>query len=255
MAKVGNFESRDQGMMALGILQGAGIAGELAERPKRTFELNDERFGGLSIEVADSDEEAAARVLNPHFDMGEAVRSASRETPVSGRSGSVPIWAWLVVGVTIVILIANQGPRFQRTTGLFLDRHGIDRNGDGRVDEEYAYDSANYLVSVKQDNNFDGKWDVDVSYDRSGQPISSWSDTDFDGFFEQETRYRFGIAVTTEIREHEGGSVLRRYDFEHGVLSKESVDRDGDGSLEEVLIFDALGNPTTVRSKARTDEK
>lgn len=251
MVNVGNFDSRDQGMKALGILLAEGIEGTLGERPSKTFDLSDNRDGRYTLEVDLAEADEAARVLGPFLmKIREEAEETDRESAVKAGSSKVPIWSWLVIGITIIILIANQGQRFQRATGWSLDRQRSDRNGDDRPDEEFAYDSAGYFVEMLQDNNFDGRWDLKMSYDRAGQPATGEVDRNFDGFFEETIQYRFGVAVVSDLRETEGAPILRRFEYEHGIPAKELVDRDGDGVFEEVWVIDSMGNVERAEEEA-----
>ena len=243
MGRAGSFHSRDEGLLVIGLLAAEGIEAELLETEAGAFGLDDSRFGPFSVQVSDDNLESARAILERNASQLESWKgTAAPDLEAEADPRRVPRWPWVVVGLAILLLIANQGPDLRTLGQGFQDRLESDRNGDGRTDEELFFDSRGQATRGRVDDNFDGEWDARYVYGQDGHLVSSERDPDFDGDFEETSTYRNGIIATTEIRETPGGPVLRRYDFENGVFARESIDRNGDGQFDEVINFDALGN-------------
>lgn len=248
MAKAGAFSSREQGLIGLGILASDGIEGELKENPETTFRLSPAQPRPFSIEVEASLVERAQEILQRHeTTLNRFSPEPPEENPSAESSQNrVPFWPWLVVGAAILFLIAQREKRDPSSPNEPQPPHQQnqeqDRNGDGRPDADFHYDASGRATYARFDNNFDGLWDVIHDYGDAYHHESSTRDLDFDGFFEETAAYRHGVIESIEIREAENQPVLRRHEYENGVFSRESIDRDGDGEFEKVITYDPLGN-------------
>lgn len=129
---------------------------------------------------------------------------------------------------------------------LVVSRDYTDRNNDGRPDLVFQYDKDQLLIGGRSDENFDGEWDY--WWDDNGLFMTSDSrDADFNGTADIFTTYSCGIIKTSKVMPNGSPAAVRQYFYEHGVLVKELVDTDKDGTLDLELRYDPFGEVISER--------
>ena len=212
----------------------------------------------VAVAVADEDVTRAREVIREW----EARVAAPAET-----SGTEPKRSSGVShGIAFLVGAALSGGLVWSTFSGPDTADGLDRNGDGTVDERLFFDGGR-LRRVEADRDFDGRVDVITEYDRHGDALRDRSDDDFDGTLESAVQYRDGRAVKWQTDQDGDGQADVRTLFEHGVArTTEYMDRasrrivkevtyrggkpirarlglDADGQFERSYEFDAIDEP------------
>jgi hypothetical protein len=154
-----------------------------------------------------------------------------------------------------------------------IAEEGLDQNGDGRDDITYFYRAgARLAYRAEGDRNFDGATDFIDRFDADGLMTRREADDNFDGFTESETTYRAGNPVRTEIDRNRNGVTDETIFYRHGAverieimspagrvarveyyadlrLARSESDLDGDGFLETVRTYDALGEISATETR------
>jgi hypothetical protein len=166
---------------------------------------------------------------------------------------------WFMFGAVIgggIMLLALRTP-VSADTG--------DTNGDGIVDETYVYNGA-VVSRIDYDRNADRKVDARWLYDINGNAVRYESDDDFDGDFEWSNEveansimdrvldtngdgkpervehHRHNILRSEDVYAEDGHVIVRNHYDAWRLISRE-YDKDGDGTFERRVEFDALGDP------------
>ena len=149
-----------------------------------------------------------------------------------------------------------------------LTKAALDRNGDGRPDEFFDYESGKCVaqetdndfdgiidgrntfsngicVLSEWDANYDGKWDCEAVY-ADGVPNEVWRDTDFNGVYDETTAYDKGRPLRLEVRPNGTNITFRVETFQDGVRKSELIDEDMDGRLDVRKTFDSMGRVVSV---------
>jgi hypothetical protein len=145
---------------------------------------------------------------------------------------------------------------------------GMDRNGDGTVDEKLFFDGGR-LSRDEADRDFNGTVDAITDYDRLGDATRARTDDDFDGRLETTTEFRDGQPLKWQLDYDGDGQPEVRWLYEHGAPrlteyidatsrrvvkrvtwrgnkpERAELDRDGDGGFETSYRFDAIDEPVT----------
>jgi len=234
-------------------IHGEALQGGVGELPA---------MGLLQLLVADEDHEAARALIL----QWERAHAAPTSDEVRERR-PLPIWSALVL-VAIGLGGGWLLRRAAENNAIPIDasQWGLDQNEDGRDDLTFFYRvGAQLAYKSEADRNFDGAIDETYHYDAAGVVTSRENDDDFDGFVESRTIYRAGNPVRTdvdrnrngvtdlqlyytnavvsreEIHDNLTGRVARANYYENFLLSRSESDLDGDGFLETVRTYDALG--------------
>lgn len=153
---------------------------------------------------------AAAKAIVTAWDTAQPVaESAPPPAATSSLSKAVVLMAGLAIG-------ALASYAFLRAP--VADR-GVDRNGDGVLDDKWTLSASGQVITNSVDRNLDGKADLIVYYKQAGLTESTEADDDFDGVFENMISYRMGEAHLAEV-DTDGDSYKDvRYHFVFGVLA------------------------------------
>lgn len=141
-------------------------------------------------------------------------------------------------------------------TGQFSDD-----DGDGIIDSSFTatYDEAGNQTRQSFDYDGDGIFDTTFyTYDAAGNLTSQSSDTNGDGIIDSSSTYRFNAAgnPTLDTFDSDGdgtidGSTVYRYDEADNLISRSSLDGNGDPVVvdptgivasSETFTYDAAGN-------------
>lgn len=232
--------------------------------------LIDAQLAKLALEAegieADVLDEATAS-LAPHLTFTSGVRVAvpdgdfvrSREVlglppvelPPAKVNRGVPWWAYLILAVAVISLFLKANLSSSAIGG---DAYSVDRNGDGRADEQYEFDTAGRVSVIWCDNNFDGRWDERFEF-KEGVARTIERDLDFDGSYDEITELRYGVPVTTVVRKGGRGPALMLMTYRDGVAAQSLEDNDGDGQWDIRTVYDAFGrvkerSPVEVKGPA-----
>ncbi len=240
--------------MLLDLLQQEGLSAEIHGEHLQGA-IGELPAAGLVRLVVNEHDYAAARELIERWESAQPAEVPKPPSP-TGRSAG---WWRFAVGLAIGIAATSMYYRSPATTD------GIDRNGNGLLDEKWTYAPSGTLLRTEIDRNLDGKVDYVAHYDRHGQIESAEADDDFDGIFETRMRFRDGkvelsevdtdgdgiadrrshytngVLTTTEIINPATGMPLRVEYYRLGVLVKAEVDTDRDGVLDTRLFYTPLG--------------
>lgn len=150
------------------------------------------------------------------------------------------------------------------------DSQGVDHNKDGKLDEQWFYSKTGTLTRTEVDRSFDGKVDYIATADRAGVLERGESDDDFNGVFETRMQFQFGSLSVVEtdtdgdsfpdlvtgfedgvLKQNafissKSGKPFRVEHFRLGRLIYAEIDRDGDGTLEGRVDFNAKGEPVDL---------
>jgi hypothetical protein len=154
-------------------------------------------------------------------------------------------WAYFVFGLALGVVLTGgvawySGAKQRQYDGVYRR----DLNKDGKTDEWITYQDGQ-IVRAEADRNFDGKIDVWWTYE-DGIVVSGESDIDFNGVVDATFYYVDGVLYSIDFHPNGSEIVTKRQLFEHGVLKEEWVDKNGDGTFDERVIFDLLENPVKV---------
>lgn len=184
-------------------IEGEHLQGAIGELPA----------AGLVRLTVDEADHARARLVIERWEASAAHSPPELANPRRKLSwGFLGFWAGLVIGIGGSFLYF-QAP---------ATSDGVDYNGDGVLDERFAYSAAGLLLKIESDRNFDDKVDSIIRYDRQGLIQSSEADDDFNGTMESRSRYWRGNAQTTEVDTDGDGTTDLRAHLFYGVV--ESVD-------------------------------
>lgn len=114
-----------------------------------------------------------------------------------------------------------------------------DRNGDGKADS-WRFFHRGILTRQSDDKNFDGEPDRWTDF-RNRYAYEVACDLDFDGVVDAKTRFSRGLPQLEIVQPGGSDAVLGRRIYQHGVLREELWDTDGDGRLDQRLIYDEFG--------------
>ena len=98
------------------------------------------------------------------------------------------------------------------------------------------------LKRAEADDNFDGKTDNFWTFSH-GTVVNSSHDTDFNGIIDETCFYHYGVQQRCELRPNGSKFMVKKQIFKHGVLQEEFVDKNRDGTFDERIIYDFIGNP------------
>ena len=141
----------------------------------------------------------------------------------------------------------------------------FDTNGDGKADSEYIFENG-VRARSQHDRNFDAVWDLWEWYSADGYDlVRAEADDDFNGKVDGWTTYQRGTTYVTEqdldgngitdlVHHGRYGMVIESAGRPKGSLTnawvmhyklgsawKEYRDRDGDGLLDHLTIYDVFG--------------
>ncbi len=212
----------------------------------------------VAVAVADEDV-ASARELIREWEA--QIAAPDEPTAATSRQSSgVSHGMAFVAGVALTGVLAwsiYDGPDTSE---------GLDRNGDGTVDEKLFFDGG-LLSRDEADRDFDGRVDAITEYTRNGDASSYRTDDDFDGRLESTIRYRDRLVQQSEVDVDGDGQTDVRTVYERGVASRTEyldrasrrivktvtfgggkpvrveLDRDADGQVERAYDLDAIDEP------------
>lgn len=115
-----------------------------------------------------------------------------------------------------------------------------DANSDGEVDQWATYDASEQAHRSERDLNRDGKVDSWETF-RYGVLSEGEYDVDYDGKADEWTTLDDGQVVERRWSLDGSGTVHRKARYEHGIIVREQIDRDSDGSFETLLEYDRFG--------------
>jgi antitoxin component YwqK of YwqJK toxin-antitoxin module len=170
--------------------------------------------GHIKVSVADEDYQRA-RLLIEKWEESQregkpsSVPNRHSKSDVRPLKGIVIFVAGLAIGLG--------GAYFGQTRDVI--NTGIDRNGDGVLDNHYTYVDG-LVREISEDRNLDGKPDITFKYDEHGLITTAFSDDDFNGVSEVTTNYKFGNPVQQDIDADKDGKPERRVFFDNGVSTK-----------------------------------
>ena len=118
-----------------------------------------------------------------------------------------------------------------------------DRNYDGKADGWYEI-AAGRMRAATMDDNFDGRPDRWITFKTIFDSVEK-ADTDYDGIPDATIHYVNDLKQSVDW--HPKGSPIteRRQFFEHGVLREELIDTDGDGILDQRIMYDSYERPVS----------
>ena len=128
---------------------------------------------------------------------------------------------------------------FYFTNGV-VAKVAVDRNFDGKPDY-FEWFEKGIVHRFESDENFDGVIDL-KSKCKWGLVATSRADTDFNGIDDLFLTYTNAILQEAIWRPNSSVSAGRIEKYVNGVKSEEWSDTNGDGVLDERVLFDAFGN-------------
>jgi hypothetical protein len=212
----------------------------------------------VAVAVADEDVTKAREVIREW----EARVAAPAETAGAEQKKS----SGLSHGVAFLLGAALSGGLVWSTFHGPDTAEGLDRNGDGTVDERLFFDGGR-LERVEADRDFDGRVDEIVEYDRHGDAKRDRTDDDFDGRLESASVYHnaqpfewrtdrdgdgrpdvrevyeHGVLRKVEYLDRASGRVIKTVTFRGGKPVRAELDLDADGRVERSYDFNAIDEP------------
>jgi len=232
-----------------GRIDGAFLQGGIGELP-----------AGNQVRVmVEEHDYAAAKAIVTAWDAAQPpAEVAAAPAPAVATSSKTMI---LLTGLAIGALCT-----FAFLRAPVADR-GVDRNGDGVLDEHWRLSASGQVVGNEVDRNLDGKVDLIAHFNQQGLMETNESDDDFDGVFESKASYRLGEAYLAEVDTDGDAYLDLRFHYAFGVISTMEyinpasglprkteyyvrnkmthfdTDTDLDGKLDKRTRVDGLGEP------------
>ena len=225
-------------------IQGEHLVGAIGELPT----------AGLVRLVIDEAEFAQARALVERWDAAQPKEPVAKPAKQKPRTFRV-----FLLGLAIGV--GGSYVYFQSPASI----SGIDRSGDGVLDEKWTYATSGTPLKFEADRNLDGKIDYIAHYDQGGLIEIADADNSFDGVFETRMRFRANaveivetdtdgdgyrdlrsrytneVLFSTEFMNPSTFLPLRIEYFKLDKLAKAEVDTDKDGKLDTRYSYSALG--------------
>lgn len=229
-------------------VQGEHLQGGMGELPA----------AGLVRLMIDEAEHAAGRALIARWEAQQPAPSAEPAVPNPRSRVTAFIWGAVLAGAVCWGVVSTP-----------LTRDGTDYNGDGKLDSSWIYSPRGLPLRNEVDRNRDGKLDLISYFNPRGLLERTETDDNFDGRFESLTRYEGESPATTDVDTDGDSYIDLRTRFTHGVitrveyinpvsarpvrveylrlgkLERAEIDSDGDGTLDRVTRYSALGEALT----------
>jgi len=246
MKTVKTYSNLAEAGFAHSLLEAAGIPAFMADEQSFSLGYSTNAIG-IRLQVEEVNFERALHVLAEGPDAGGAplddppVPSPAEPPP---RRGMWPAGLFIAIvgGVAVLAFVAKWRKTNETNHASRSDRHRYeyDNNHDGTFDN-FTYYEGDYAVRMEADLNFDGRIDNWIHSNREGIAEREEVDTDFDGKPDLFTTFEYGVPRSTDVRPGDSEIVIRRWLFQHGVLSEERVDENADGQFDYRRYFDPFG--------------
>ena len=181
------------------------------------------------------------------------------------RGYLLPFLFGVGVGSLLVWLILSY-----RTRIPAANSESVDNNGDSTPDAKYYYDNG-VIIKAEHDRNFDGRFDVfeffedgtikkaemDDNFDgrldawleyEDGNVLISKHDTDKNGIPDLFVHFKYGVINIAIWRPNRASKVARVDIYEDAAKSKTYIDKDGNGLLDTLVIFDEMENEQSTET-------